>query len=93
MLRRERIHEAHRQHAYQRLSRYWGSHARVSGAFLAVDLLLLLPLALAAARRPRWAPWLALAALLALVVLALLTGAGRPGDIGARASATPRRAL
>jgi Fuc2NAc and GlcNAc transferase len=69
---------AHRNHAYQKLSRAWGSHARVSSAFLLVDLLWLLPAAVFAAANPRWAPAIALVAVVPLIGLALLIGAGRP---------------
>jgi Fuc2NAc and GlcNAc transferase len=69
---------AHRNHAYQKLSRSWGSHARVSSAFLLVNLLWLLPAAVVAAVYPGWAPAIALLALVPLIVLALLVGAGRP---------------
>jgi Fuc2NAc and GlcNAc transferase len=45
--------EAHSLHLYQRLRRRWNSHGRVLGLLWAVNLLWLLPLALAAARWPR----------------------------------------
>jgi glycosyltransferase WbpL len=37
--------EPHRMHAYQRLSRHWGSHLRVDMLLLAINLLWLFPLA------------------------------------------------
>jgi Fuc2NAc and GlcNAc transferase len=40
LARRERLAEAHRNHAYQRLSRAWGSHRRVTLASLGVSLVL-----------------------------------------------------
>ena len=43
--RGERVSQGHRQHAYQRLSRYWGSHLRVDLLLIAVTLLWLLPIA------------------------------------------------
>lgn len=49
----ERWHEAHRSHAYQRAVQAGLSHARVSGAVVAVNLLLGV-LAAAAWRRPEW---------------------------------------
>lgn len=76
--RREAFHQAHRSHAYQWLSRRWGAHRPVTLAMLAVNLFWLLPLALLAERLPRLAVWVAIAALLPLVLLALLSGAGRP---------------
>ncbi|MEM0954380.1 MAG: glycosyltransferase family 4 protein [Pseudomonadota bacterium] len=44
-LRRERITQAHSQHLYQRLSRYWGRHDRVVLLMLAYNLCWLFPLA------------------------------------------------
>ena len=75
-LRRERLHQAHRGHAYQRLARRWGSHQRVTIAVIALNLGWLLPCALLAALYPQAAFWIALAALAPLLVLALATGAG-----------------
>ena len=45
LVRGERVHEAHRSHAYQRMARRLGSHVPVSLAFGAVNLLWLLPIA------------------------------------------------
>jgi Fuc2NAc and GlcNAc transferase len=78
VLHGEKPWEAHRNHAYQKLSRSWGSHARVSSAFLVVDLLWLFPAAVLAAAFPGWAPAIALLAVAPLIALALLIGAGRP---------------
>lgn len=75
--RRERLYEAHRTHAYQWLSRRWGSHRSVTLAFLAVNVLWLLPLAWYANLRPERSTWVAAIALLPLVALALVAGAGR----------------
>jgi Fuc2NAc and GlcNAc transferase len=76
--RRETLHQAHRAHAYQWLSRRWGSHRPVTLAVLAVNFFWLLPIALLAAWLPRQAIWLAIAALLPLMLLAAVIGAGRP---------------
>jgi len=46
LLRGERVTEAHRSHAYQRLSRRWGSAKKVTIAALTTNLLLLLPVSL-----------------------------------------------
>ena len=46
MLRRQKLHEAHRSHAYQYASRKHGTHERVSLAVGAINLVWLLPLAL-----------------------------------------------
>jgi Fuc2NAc and GlcNAc transferase len=77
LLRGERVYEAHRTHAYQWLARRWRSHARVTFAVTAVNLLWLLPCAWAAAQMPVAAPWICLAALTPLIVLALGSGSGR----------------
>jgi Fuc2NAc and GlcNAc transferase len=76
-LRRERVHQAHRSHAYQWLARRWGSHRRVTLTVMAVNMLWLLPSALCAVLYPQWAAWIALGALSPLALAALLAGAGR----------------
>ena len=77
LLRRERVFEAHRRHAYQALSRRWGSHRKVTVLFIAINVVWLLPLAYWAGT----AGWVAAAIAYApLVVLALLVGAGAPED-------------
>jgi Fuc2NAc and GlcNAc transferase len=48
----QKIHQAHRSHAYQILSRKWGSHLKVTLLVLLVNLLWLLPLALFATLWP-----------------------------------------
>lgn len=78
LARGERVHQAHRTHAYQWLSRRWGSHRKVTCSVLAVNVIWLLPLAWSASRFPAESWWLAIVALLPLVVAALLAGAGRP---------------
>ena len=75
-LRRERVSEAHRQHAYQWLARRWG-HRRVTAGVLLVNVLWLLPCASLAAQHPRLATATVIGALLPLVVVALRAGAGR----------------
>lgn len=74
--RGERVLEAHRSHAYQRLARSWGSHQHVTLAVSAVNLLWLLPCAALAARRPAYAAWMVLVALVPLAALAYALGAG-----------------
>ena len=46
MGRRQRLHEAHRSHAYQHAARRFGGHGRVAVAVGALDLCWLLPVAL-----------------------------------------------
>jgi Fuc2NAc and GlcNAc transferase len=77
VLRRERVYEAHRSHAYQWLARRWGSHRKVTVALLVVNLAWLLPWAMLAAKLPRHALAIVFAALAPLAVLALASGAGR----------------
>jgi len=76
--RGERVYEAHRSHAYQWLSRRWGSHRRVTLAVLLVDVLWLLPCAVFASLHPPLAAVTALIALAPLIALAIVAGAGRP---------------
>jgi Fuc2NAc and GlcNAc transferase len=83
-IRRERWHEAHRSHAYQHLARRLGSHRAVTMLLWAVDLGIALPLATAAVLVPRIAPLLAAAALAGFGLLALVAGAGRREEEGAR---------
>ena len=64
----QRFMESHDLHAYQRLSRHWGSHARVLLLLLAIDLLWLLPLACLALWFPGHAPFLLLLAYLPLLL-------------------------
>ncbi len=78
-----RIQAPHREHAYQRLARHFGSHARVSGAVAWVNVLWLLPCAGASVRWPALAGWVTLVALLPLVAVAFACGAGCAGDIAA----------
>ena len=76
-LRGERVHEAHRTHAYQWLARRWGSHRSVTSAVLIINLAWLLPCAAVASFYPRLAMWMVVAALAPIVLLALIAGAGR----------------
>lgn len=77
VVRGERVHEAHRSHAYQWLSRRWGSHQRVTLLTIAINALWLLPCALVAAAKPHLAGWMVVVALLPVVLGAVLAGAGR----------------
>lgn len=74
--RGERFYEAHRSHAYQRLSRRWGSHGRVTVGVLAVNMTWLLPNALLADAFPREAMWIAAVAIAPIVVIVVWAGAG-----------------
>jgi Fuc2NAc and GlcNAc transferase len=76
-LQGERVHEAHRSHAYQWLSRRWGSHGLTTGLVIALNLLWLLPCAGLLLRQPGQSLWLVAAALVPLALLAAAAGAGR----------------
>lgn len=76
---KEKITQAHRRHAYQRLARRWGSHARATGLYLAINLVWLLPLAALAGDR-YGGVLVALLAYAPLVVMMLRLGAGLPEE-------------
>jgi Fuc2NAc and GlcNAc transferase len=77
-LRGERLHEAHRSHAYQWLARRWGGHRSVTLSVLAVNVGWLFPAAWLAMRNPGVAVWILLGAFAPLIILAIAAGAGRP---------------
>jgi Fuc2NAc and GlcNAc transferase len=77
LVRREKWYEAHRSHAYQILSRRFGSHQNVSIGVLIVNIIWLLPLAFVAAAYPDWSQPICCIALLPLLILAIRVGAGR----------------
>jgi Fuc2NAc and GlcNAc transferase len=78
LFRGQRIYQAHRSHAYQRLARRWSSHGRVTAAYMSINLIWCLPWAIATTKSPGNAPVVALAALLPLCVAAIAAGAGKP---------------
>jgi Fuc2NAc and GlcNAc transferase len=73
----QRVSQAHRSHAYQRLARRWQSHRRATNAVLAIDLCWLLPCALFASKHPLLAGWTVVVALAPLALLVFFTGGGR----------------
>jgi Fuc2NAc and GlcNAc transferase len=77
LLRGERVYQAHRTHAYQWLARRWGSHASVTIAVIAIDLIWLLPCAVLAVKFPACAMSICIVALAPLTVCTLLSGSGR----------------
>lgn len=87
-IRGARLHEAHRSHAYQHLAKRWGSHLKVTLAVSVLNLCWLLPLALLATVRPRWAPAATAVALAPLIVIAFLIGAGVDEARSARVKAS-----
>jgi Fuc2NAc and GlcNAc transferase len=72
VVRRERLHVAHRSHAYQRLAIRWRSHRRMTLAALLVNLSWLLPLSYLAVEFPDCGAWLTLVALAPLAVVVLV---------------------
>lgn len=83
LLRHERWYEAHRSHAYQRLTRHWQldrkvGHRNVTALFITVNMLWLAPLAWACLQWTEFSMALAVIAYLPLVVAAIWLGAGKP---------------
>lgn len=80
MLRGQKVWQAHRSHAYQRLARRWHSHRRVTVTVLFLNLLFLLPLALAVVTR-MLDPFAGIfAAWVPVTGLVILAGAGLPDE-------------
>jgi Fuc2NAc and GlcNAc transferase len=78
VIRGERWYSGHRSHAYQWLSRRWGSHARVTGLLVLINTAIVLPEAWWSVHEPELGPGLALAVLRALGGTGRASGAGRP---------------
>ena len=76
LINREPIWQAHKRHAYQALQRRFGAHRTVTLLYLAIDVVVLLPLAALAGPFRDWGWALTLAAYLGLVPAALAAGAG-----------------
>lgn len=68
---------AHRSHAYQRLSRHYGSHARTTLVYCLLNIVWILPLARVARQWPEFAASAAGIAYTPLILLAWRLGAGR----------------
>lgn len=86
MLRGERWYEAHRSHAYQRLSRRWqggrkAGHRSVTLLVAAVNGLWLAPWAWACLRWPDWSLAFVMAAYAPIVSAALWLGAGKADQL------------
>jgi Fuc2NAc and GlcNAc transferase len=77
VVRGDRVHQAHRSHAYQWLARRWGSHRRVTVAVMMLNLIWLLPCAFLVTLHPDHAVAIVVVALAPLVALALAAGSGR----------------
>ncbi|TVO60255.1 MraY family glycosyltransferase [Denitromonas ohlonensis] len=84
LLRGQRVWEAHRSHAYQRLSRHIGSHVRVTFLYIAVNVFWLGPLSVLTGLGyvPIWAGLCMAYAPLAASAWRL--GAGLPDDVPVR---------
>lgn len=80
ILTKQKWFAAHRSHAYQNLSRYWGSHLAVTIFYIAINLVWLLPLAWLALRYPVHSRWLVLTAYLPIILLVYRLGAGQPEE-------------
>ena len=78
MARGDRWFEAHRMHAYQHLARRWHGHLPVTLVVNAVNVGWLLPWAICAAAYPTHGAAIVTAALLPLVFVAVIAGAGTP---------------
>ncbi|MGH8222699.1 MAG: MraY family glycosyltransferase [Woeseiaceae bacterium] len=78
--RMERIFEAHRSHAYQKLARKLGSHARVTCGLTVLNVVFLLPAAAWAIAHPPQATLVALLVLIGASALVWSFGAGKRGE-------------
>jgi Fuc2NAc and GlcNAc transferase len=77
LARGENIHQAHRSHAYQCLARKWQSHRRVTLCYIAINFVWLFPLAWLSTRWDQLGLTCTAVGILPLVVVALISGAGR----------------
>lgn len=78
MLRGEQWWSAHRSHTYQRLSRRFGSHAKATLLYSAINVLILAPAAVLAHYYPSVAWWICIATVGTLSICAWRLGAGTP---------------
>jgi Fuc2NAc and GlcNAc transferase len=90
MVRGDRVHQAHRSHAYQWLARRWGSHRRVTVAVMMLNLIWLLPCAFVVTLHPDHAVAIAVVALAPLLVLAFAAGSGRRENANSKTAMTSR---
>jgi glycosyltransferase WbpL len=77
VVRGDQWFEAHRMHAYQQLARRWQAHLPVTLSVSAINVAWLLPWAWLATRTPAYGKCYLFVALTPLVLLVILTGAGR----------------
>lgn len=83
------ITQGHSTHAYQRLARRLGGHARVALVLTAVNVFWLFPLAWFAAKYPQYGVALAISGIVPLMAVAALLGAGTAEDISRDQSDDP----
>lgn len=76
-VRRERLSQAHRSHAYQWLATRWNSHRKVTLAAVLLNILWLLPMAALVMLYPQRAGWFLLAAFLPVGIGILVLDAQR----------------
>ena len=76
--RGQKVYEAHRSHAYQRLSRRWGSHGRVSALYGVVNGVWLFPIAFMVTAWPAYGLGLFALAVMPLILAVWKVGAGLP---------------
>lgn len=69
--------DAHRSHAYQRLSRRWKSHKKVTLTAITINLIWLLPLAFLAIHYANWSWAFLILAYLPVISIVWLLGAGK----------------
>jgi Fuc2NAc and GlcNAc transferase len=72
----QRVTAAHRSHLYQRLSRRWGRHGRVTLVYFLLNVAWLFPLAFLAHRAAGWAPVVLAVAWLPMALICWRGGAG-----------------
>lgn len=77
----ESLHQAHNNHAYQKLARRFNKHLPVTLGVLVINLFWLLPLAWLASTWPEQGWLTTLVAWFPLVALSLVLGSGRPDAI------------
>lgn len=73
----QKIMQAHRSHAYQRLARRWQSHRKVTNLSILINLVWLAPLAWLASDIPNAGGWLILLAYAPLLLAVYALGAGK----------------
>ena len=76
LARGQRVTAAHRSHLYQRLSRRWGGHSKVTLVYFLLNVAWIFPLAFLAHRFAQWAPVILVVACLPVALICWRGGAG-----------------